>query len=192
MSARGLTGTALGTDNSPGTKLFAVTGHVRRPGVFEAPFGVTLRQVLRQFAGGMRAGSTFKMALVGGAAGTIVGPEHLDISLDFAAVRQGVSLGAGAILIMDQSASVLSLLGWLLHFFEVESCGKCTPCRAGTRRPDRSWIAFRPVLPERPTWTNSDGWPGCCVSTSLCGLGQSVAWPLESALANFPLEWNQA
>jgi NADH:ubiquinone oxidoreductase subunit F (NADH-binding)/NADH:ubiquinone oxidoreductase subunit E len=176
---------SLGTANSPGTKLFTVTGHVNRPGVFEAPFGVTLRQIVEHFGGGMRAGSNFNLALTGGAAGTIVPASLLDVPLDYASGRQGVSLGSGAMLILDESASAVTLLGWLLRFFEAESCGKCTPCREGTREAR--------IIVERIA--DGQGRAGdvdelkrlarMLGAASFCGLGQSAAWPIESALRHF-------
>jgi NADH:ubiquinone oxidoreductase subunit F (NADH-binding) len=119
---------------TPGTKMYMLAGHVKHPGLFEAPFGLTLRQVIDEFGGGMRDGSTFHFALTGGAAGTIVPEALLDIPIDYASASKGVSLGAGAFLICDQSVTVTTVLRELLHFFAAESCGKCTPCRVGTRR----------------------------------------------------------
>ena len=181
---------SIGTPGSPGTKLFTVTGHVEQPGLFEAPMGITLRQVIGDFAGGMKRGSQFKMALTGGAAGTVVGQAALDVPLDFASDRKGVSLGAGSIFVCNESISVASLLGWLVHFFEAESCGKCTPCREGTRE-------LRLVLDRLRNghWCQSDIDELKRLSrmlrvTSFCGLGQSVAWPIDSALNHFPHEFS--
>ncbi|HLF25349.1 MAG TPA: NADH-quinone oxidoreductase subunit NuoF [Anaerolineae bacterium] len=180
---------SLGIANSPGVKLFSVFGHVRRPSVFEAPFGLTLRQIIDQFGGGMRPGSSFKMALTGGAAGTIVPAELLDVPLDFASARQGLALGSGAMFILDESASAVTLLYGLLHFFESESCGKCTPCREGTRQAR--------LIVERIA--NGQGRAGDVAelqrlanllrATAFCGLGQSVAMPLESTLEHFGHEF---
>ncbi len=175
-----------GTDTSSGTKLFTVTGHVETPGVFEAPFGLTLRQAIDQFGGGMKAGSTFKMALTGGAAGTIVGSSHLDTPLDFESSKRGVSLGCGALLVMDQTVSVLTLLGWLLDFFEAESCGKCTPCREGTQlaRQTVRRLAQAPI--EGNDKEQLSQLSNLLKLASLCGLGQSASVPIESAMRNFP------
>jgi NADH-quinone oxidoreductase subunit F len=182
---------SLGTAESPGTKVFTVTGCVNRPGVFEVPFGITLRQVIEQFGSGMRPGSQFKAALTGGAAGTLVPGSLLDVPIDFRSGEQGVTLGSGAILILDESVPVPTLLTWLLHFFEVESCGKCTPCREGTREVR--------LLCERIA--KGQGSPAEVAElkrlarlmnlTSLCGLGQSVAWPVESALRHFGEEFDR-
>ena len=180
---------SMGTSSSPGTKLFTVTGHVKQPGLFEAPFGITLRQAIDDFCGGMQDGSRFKMALTGGAAGTIVSEQSLDIPLDFAASDKGVSLGSGAILVCDESVPVIRLLGWLLRFFEVESCGKCTPCRDGTRevRQIVELVASSGARQEHVEQLQKLA--KMLRLTSLCGLGQSVAWPIDSALVNFPDEF---
>jgi NADH:ubiquinone oxidoreductase subunit F (NADH-binding) len=180
---------SMGTPNSPGVKLFSVFGHVKRPGAFEAPYGITLRQIIDQFGGGMRDGSTFKLALTGGAAGTIVPASMIDVPLDLASGRQGIALGSGAMFILDQSVSAMTLLYWLMHFFESESCGKCTPCREGTREAR--------IIVER--MANGKGRAGdvdelkrlaaMLRTASFCGLGQSVAMPIESALKHFGHEF---
>jgi NADH-quinone oxidoreductase subunit F len=180
---------SMGTASSPGTKLFTITGNVKRPGVFEVPFGITLRQVIEQFAGGMQNGSTFKMALTGGAAGTIVGSTALSVPLDFAAYKYGVSLGSGVLLVMDESVSVLKLLGWLLHFFEMESCGKCTPCREGTQAARQIIYRLENGEARRDDIKQLTHLSKMLRLTSLCGLGQSVAWPIDSALKSFPKEF---
>jgi NADH-quinone oxidoreductase subunit F len=180
---------SVGTAHSPGTKVFCLTGCVNRPGVFEAPLGVTLRQLVEQFGGGVKDGSRLKGVLAGGAAGMLVPPSLLDVPIDFASARQGVTLGSGGMFAFDESVSVPVLLTWLLHFFEVESCGKCTPCREGTREA-------RAVC-ERVA--GGEGGPDDVAAlrrlarqmnlTSLCGLGQSVAWPVESAMRHFGAEF---
>jgi NADH-quinone oxidoreductase subunit F len=175
----------LGTAHSPGTKVFCLTGCVNRPGVFEAPLGVTLRQLVEQFGGGVRDGSRLKGVLAGGAAGMLVPPALFDVPIDFASARQGVSLGSGGMFAFDESVPVPTLLTWLLRFFEAESCGKCTPCREGTREARAACEriaggAGRPddVAALRRLARQMD-------LTSLCGLGRSVAWPVESALRHF-------
>jgi NADH:ubiquinone oxidoreductase subunit F (NADH-binding) len=180
---------SMGTVNSPGVKLFSVFGHVKRACTFEVPYGITLRQIIDQFGGGMRDGAPFKMALTGGAAGTIVPASMLDVPLDFASGRQGIALGSGAMFILDGSVSAATLLHGLLHFFESESCGKCTPCREGTREAR--------LIVER--MANGQGHAGDVDElkrlanmlrvASFCGLGQSVAMPIESALKHFGHEF---
>jgi NADH:ubiquinone oxidoreductase subunit F (NADH-binding)/NADH:ubiquinone oxidoreductase subunit E len=179
--------TSIGDPRTPGTKLYTLLGHVKHPGVFEAPYGLTLRQAIEEFGGGMRPNSRFHFALTGGAAGTIVPESLLDIPMDYQSVRQGVSLGAGGILICDETVSPFALLRELLHFFEMESCGKCTPCRVGTRRArelmDRvlagnSSTEIREQLMQLSEVLEKD---------SFCGLGQSVAIPMKSAMKHFDM-----
>ncbi len=174
-------------DGRAGTKLYTLLGHVNNPGLFEAPFGLTLRQLIDDFGGGMKAGSTFNMALTGGAAGTIVNRDFLDIPIDYASAREhGIGLGAGAFLIADESMSPVDLLGELLHFFEVESCGKCTPCRIGTRRTRQLLDDMRAGNISAADADTLAQMADTLKYASFCGLGQSVAIPLQSALANFP------
>jgi NADH:ubiquinone oxidoreductase subunit F (NADH-binding)/NADH:ubiquinone oxidoreductase subunit E len=181
----------MGTANSPGVKVFTVFGHVRQPRAFEVPYGVTLREIVEKFGGGMLPGSNFKMALTGGAAGTIVPPALLDEPLDFYSTQRGVALGSGAMFILDESVSAVTLLAWLLHFFESESCGKCTPCREGTHEARR--IVERIAAGERRA---DDArrllqLARIMKSASFCGLGQSVAIPIESALQHFGREFGR-
>jgi NADH:ubiquinone oxidoreductase subunit F (NADH-binding)/NADH:ubiquinone oxidoreductase subunit E len=180
---------SFGTADSPGTKVFTVTGCVNRPGAFEAPLGVTLRQVIEQFGDGMRGGAPFKAALTGGAAGTVVSAALLDVPMDFGSAKQGVALGSGAMLILDESVSVPALLTWLLHFFEVESCGKCTPCRLGTREVRLVCERIAEGRGRTEDAAELQRLAGLMNATSLCGLGQSVAWPVESALRHFGREF---
>jgi NADP-reducing hydrogenase subunit HndC len=124
----------LSNYSTPGTKMYMVLGHVNNPGLFEAPFGLTLRQIIEEFGGGMLDGSEFKFALCGGAAGTIVDRPCWMSRSTSRPSQKGISLGAGSFLVCDQNVSPVAFLRELLHFFAVESCGKCTPCRVGTWR----------------------------------------------------------
>ncbi|HXG52703.1 MAG TPA: NADH-ubiquinone oxidoreductase-F iron-sulfur binding region domain-containing protein [candidate division Zixibacteria bacterium] len=179
-----------GTPGSPGTKIFALTGCIDRPGVFEAPLGITLRRIVEEFSGGLTAGSSFKAALTGGAAGSFVPASLMDVPIDFDSGKNGVMLGCGPIVVLDESVSIPDFLASLLGFFEKESCGKCTPCREGTREARR--------LSER--LARGGAAPGAIGElerlarqmhlTSLCGLGQSVALPVESAVRYFAAEFH--
>ena len=136
---------SLSNYSTPGTKMYMVLGHIKNPGLFEAPFGVTLRQIIDDFGGGMLDGSEFQFALCGGAAGTVVNESVLDVPIDFASSQKGVSLGAGSFMICDQSVSPVAFLREILHFFAAESCGKCTPCRVGTWRSHGNSDAIWPL-----------------------------------------------
>lgn len=183
---------SLSSYTTAGTKLYMVMGHVQNPGLFEAPFGLTLSQVINEYAGGMLPGSKFKFALTGGAAGTIVPESLLDMPMDYASGPKGVSLGAGAFLICDSSISIVAFLREELRFFAAESCGKCTPCRVGTHR------AFE-ILKQM---AEGNGQPGnvdelralsnVMLDSSFCGLGQAVPIPMNSALTQFANEFEQA
>jgi NADH:ubiquinone oxidoreductase subunit F (NADH-binding) len=176
----------------PGTKLYMLLGHINHPGLFEAPFGLTLRQIIDDFGGGMRLGSSFKFALTGGAAGTIVPQTLLDVPIDYASSAKGVSLGAGAFLICDQRVSPVAFLKELLHFFAAESCGKCTPCRVGTYRSHE--ILSRLVDGEGIAGDVAElnSLADVMFDSSFCGLGQSVPIPMRSALSHFSQVFKEA
>jgi NADH:ubiquinone oxidoreductase subunit F (NADH-binding) len=167
-------------------------GDVARPGLFEAPLGITLRQMIHDFGGGMRAGSAFHFALAGGAVGALVPAELLDVPIDHDSAARGVPLGSGGFLVCDRSVSPVKLLRELLSFFELESCGKCTPCRVGTREA-------RQVLDRFVAGTGTERGLECLSelarllqTMSLCGLGVSVANPIRSALTHFRDEFGSA
>lgn len=198
----------LSNDPTPGTKIYMVLGHVNKPGLFEAPFGLTLRQIIEDYGGGMKPGSHFNFALCGGAAGTIVPPALLDSHIDYSSGpvkgvtrdvpamekrwTQVISIGAGAFLIADQTISPLHFLRELMHFFAVESCGKCTPCRVGTWRS-------REVLTLLAAGKGKNGMTDELIQlanvmrdSSFCGLGQSASIPMLSALTHFEAEFAKA
>jgi NADH:ubiquinone oxidoreductase subunit F (NADH-binding) len=160
--------------------------------LFEAPFGLTLRQIIDEFGGGLIDGAKFNFALCGGAAGTVVNESLLDVPIDFTSSGKGISLGAGSFLICDQNVSPVAFLRELLHFFAAESCGKCTPCRVGT------WRSLE-ILDRMAV---GQGWKGdteelktlaaLMQESSFCGLGQSVGIPMMSTLKHFGGEFVQA
>ena len=123
----------IGPDKSPGPKLYCVSGHVRRPGVYEASMSVTLRQLINDYAGGVREGRTLKAVIPGGSSVPILMPDQLDTQASFDAIQKaGSLLGSAAIVVLDDTTCMVWLAENLLHFYRHESCGKCTPCREGT------------------------------------------------------------
>jgi NADH:ubiquinone oxidoreductase subunit F (NADH-binding)/NADH:ubiquinone oxidoreductase subunit E len=180
----------LSNNAAGGTKLYMLSGHVNHPGLFEAPFGLTLRQMIDDFGGGLLAGSKFHFALCGGAAGTIVDENLLDTPIDYSSAGKGISLGAGAFLICDERVSPVAMVRELLHFFSVESCGKCTPCREGTQHSLELLVrladgnGLKGDLEELITLAE------VMQVASFCGLGQSVHLPVKSALAHFANEFS--
>jgi NADH-quinone oxidoreductase subunit F len=177
---------SLGNPKTPGTKLYTLLGDVNRRGLFEAPLGLTLRQIIDTFGEGMQTGSSFRFALTGGAAGTLVPPSLLDVPIDYDSSSQGVALGSGGMLICDQSVSPLRMLRELIRFFEIESCGKCTPCRIGTHEARKMLdrlLAGEGLPSDRGRLMEL---ASLLRDTSLCGLGMSVAIPVQSAMQHFP------
>jgi len=177
---------SLGTQSSPGTKLYPLSGAVNIPGVVETEMGVTLRHIIFEFGGGMAEGTEFSVALVGGAAGVFLGEEMLDVPLEYDSLAErGAVLGSGAVLVLDKNCRVAPLLADILHFFAHESCGKCVPCRIGTAR----------LVELMERFTEGTGTEGeldlmfktaqVMRETSLCPLGQSCYPMLQSALNYF-------
>lgn len=176
----------IGTEKSPGPKLFCVSGDVTRPGVYEVPFGVTLRDLL-ELAGGVTAGKRLQAVLFGGAAGAFATSEQLDVRLTFEDLRAaGLPLGSGVVMVFDESRDMRDVLKRLGRFFAHESCGKCYPCQMGTQRQKE--ILDR-VFEGRPLPGDADrlrdvGWT--MTDASLCGLGQTAASAVLSAMQLWP------
>lgn len=179
----------LSNNPAGGTKIYMLHGHVNRPGLFEAPFGLTLRQLIDGFGEGLKPGSKFHFALCGGAAGTIVDDSMLDTPIDYASVGKGISLGAGAFLVCDDRVSPVATLRELMHFFELESCGKCTPCREGTRRAYELLVRLAEGGGRSGDLEELARLASVMQSVSFCGLGQSVHLPVTSALRFFNHEF---
>jgi NADH:ubiquinone oxidoreductase subunit F (NADH-binding) len=172
--------------------MYMILGHIRHPGLFEAPFGLTLRQIIEEYGGGMLPGSEFNFALTGGAAGTIVSEALMDIPIDYASGAKGVSLGAGAFLICDRRVSPVAFLREILHFFRVESCGKCTPCRVGTHRAHEILSRMAAGMGEPGDVDELYALAEVMFDSSFCGLGQSVPTPMRSALNQFNAAFKSA
>jgi len=174
-----------GTDGSTGMRLFCLSGCVERPGLYEAPFGVTLREVL-DMAGGVRAGHELRSILLGGAAGAFVGPDMLDLELSFEATREaGVTLGSGVIMVFDETVPLAPVLLRIAGFFRDESCGQCVPCRVGTVRQQEALLRLsndRPRGSVDDELALLDEIARGMRDASICGLGQTAANAIESAL----------
>ena len=164
------------------TKLYCLSGHVATSGLVEARLGLTLRQAI-EAAGGMAAGRAFHFALTGGAAGTFVGPEALDIPLTFTSARtDGVSLGSGALLVADDSVRLIDMMHNVMAFFARESCGHCFPCRHGTLRSAETLERLAHDQGESGDIAYLQGLAQNLAVASFCGLGQGAAIPLRSGL----------
>ena len=176
----------IGTEKSPGPKLFCVSGDVEKPGLYEVPFGVTLRELM-EMAGGVADNKNLQAVLFGGAAGAFATSAHLDVKMTFEDLRAaGLPLGSGVVMVFDESRDMRSVLKSLGHFFAHESCGKCYPCQMGTQRQkeilDR--IAEGKVLEGDLIRLQDVGWT--MTDASLCGLGQTAAGAVLSAIKLWP------
>ena len=177
---------SLGTEDTPGTKIYQIIGHVRTPQIVEAPVGMTLRELIDTYGGGLRDGRTFKMCQTGGASSGLVTAAALDVPMDFGSLAQaGGALGSGTMLVLDDTTCVVDFLKCVADFFAHESCGQCTPCREGT-----AW--FQDYLGG---FTRGKGSSGDVAflqrlavtmqDASLCPLGQTAPVPFLSALKHF-------
>ncbi|MCC6148453.1 MAG: NAD(P)H-dependent oxidoreductase subunit E [Anaerolineaceae bacterium] len=177
----------IGTEKSPGPKLFCMSGDVKRPGLYEVPFGVTFRHLLEDLAGGVRSGKQMRAALFGGAAGAFAAEEDLDVRLTFEDLRSaGLPLGSGVITVFDETRNMLDICLRLARFFAEESCGKCYPCQIGTQRQYE--ILQRVVRgdPLRDDFQRLQDLGQTMTDASLCGLGQTASLAISSAMRLWP------
>jgi NADH-quinone oxidoreductase subunit F len=182
----GLEYAKLGTAESTGTRLFCLSGCVEAPGVYEAEHGIKLRELIA-LAGGVRGGRELKAVLLGGAAGSFVGPDDLDLPLSFEGARAaGATIGSGVVMLFDDTVNLAEIVLRIAAFFRDESCGQCVPCRVGTVRQEE---ALHRLVADRPIGSREDelrliGEIGQVMrDASICGLGQLAASAVESAIA---------
>ena len=183
---------SMGTEKSPGFKLFAVSGHVNRPGIFEAALGTTMSELL-DYAGGMRKGSKLKFWIPGGSSVPMLTPDHIDIPMtyeDLAAA--GTMLGTGTPMMFDHTTSVVKAVTRWLEFYKHESCGKCTPCREGTY-----WITgvlekFEHGKGKEEELEVINDVCGQIAGRSFCALGDAAATPFPGAMKYFADEFREA
>jgi NADH-quinone oxidoreductase subunit F len=183
---------SMGTEKSPGFKLFAVSGHVNRPGIFEAALGTTMSELL-DYAGGMRKGSKLKFWIPGGSSVPMLTPDHIDIPMtyeDLAAA--GTMLGTGTPMMFDHTTSVVKAVTRWLEFYKHESCGKCTPCREGTY-----WITgvlekFEHGKGKEEELEVISDVCGQIAGRSFCALGDAAATPFPGAMKYFADEFREA
>ncbi len=174
----------VGTEQSTGSKLFCVSGAVEQPGLYEVPFGTTLRELL-DLSGGISSGKRLKTVLLGGAAGSFVLPEHLDTPLTFEGTRAiNASLGSGVVMAFDENAEMRGIVLRIAAFFRNESCGQCVPCRVGTVRQEE--LLQRLVRDDAQPSAEAellDELAQVMRDASICGLGHTAANAVQSAVA---------
>jgi NADH:ubiquinone oxidoreductase subunit F (NADH-binding)/NAD-dependent dihydropyrimidine dehydrogenase PreA subunit len=179
-----------GTEDSRGTKTFALAGKINRTGLIEVPFGITLRQIVFEIGGGIPGGRQFKAIQTGGPSGGCIPASMLDLAVDYRGLAEaGAIIGSGGMIVMDEDACMVDMARYFSAFTEHESCGKCTPCRLGTRQ-------MHQILKDIAT---GKGKPGdtallreigeCMQLASLCGLGQTAPNPVLTTLRHFAGEY---
>jgi formate dehydrogenase beta subunit len=179
--------TSQGRNGRHGLRSYSVSGRVKEPGVKLAPAGITVRELIDEYCGGMADGHKFRAYLPGGASGGILPASMSDIPLDFGTLEKyGCFIGSAAVVILSDKDSVRGAALNLMRFFEDESCGQCTPCRVGTQKAA--------LLMERPVWNTAllDELSQAMRDASICGLGQAAANPLTSVIKYFPDEFKEA
>ncbi|MDF2538713.1 MAG: hypothetical protein K0S76_1734 [Herbinix sp.] len=180
----------IGPENSPGTKAFALTGNIENTGLIEVPMGTTLREVIFDIGGGMRDGKEFKAVQIGGPSGGCLTKEDLDLPLDFDSLKKaGAMIGSGGLVVMDENTCMVEVARFFMNFTQNESCGKCVPCREGTKR-------MLAILERIVEGKGEDGdiellleLADTISSTALCGLGKSAPFPIVSTIKHFREEY---
>ena len=181
---------SIGPENSPGTKAFALTGNIQNTGLIEVPMGTTLREIIFDIGGGMRDGAEFKAVQIGGPSGGCLTKEHLDLPLDFDSLQKvGAMIGSGGLVVMDDKTCMVEVARFFMNFTQNESCGKCVPCREGTKR-------MLEILERIVAGQGKDGDIDLLLelaetisATALCGLGKTAAQPVVSTIRYFRDEY---
>ena len=177
---------AIGTEGSAGTKTFALTGNVVNTGLVEVPMGTTLRKVIFDIGGGIPDGKRFKAVQIGGPSGGCLTEEHLDMPMDFDSLKKaGAIIGSGGLVVMDEDTCMVDVARFFMHFTQKESCGKCTPCREGTKR---MLEILERIVENEGTMEDLElleSLSDTITDTALCGLGQTACKPVMSTLKNF-------
>ena len=182
--------TSIGTEKSPGTKAFALTGNINNTGLIEVPMGTTLRQIIFDIGGGMRGDGEFKAVQIGGPSGACLTKEHLDLPLDFDNLKHAhAMIGSGGLVVMDDHTCMVEVARFFMHFTKNESCGKCVPCREGNKR-------MLEILERIVAGEGRDGdiellqeLAETISATALCGLGKTASSPVVSTIRNFRSEY---
>ena len=182
----------LGTPRQGGTRLFSVSGHVKRPGLYEAPAGVTLRELIEKYAEGVPAGRTLKAVIPGGISAKVLTAEEIDVSMDFdSLMAAGTMAGSGGVIVMDETTCMVEALQAAAKFFAHESCGQCSPCREGTgwihrimRRITGGGGRLRDLDDLLAIASDMEG-------KTICVFADAAAWPVQSYISKFRTEFEE-
>lgn len=183
---------AIGTEKSKGTKVFALAGKVNNVGLVEVPMGITLREIIYEIGGGIKDGKAFKAVQTGGPSGGVITEQDLDTPIDYESLKSiGSMMGSGGMIVMDEDNCMVSIAKFYLEFTKDESCGKCTPCRVGTKRMLEilERITEGEGVPE--DLDNLERLSNAIKDSALCGLGQTAPNPVLSTMNFFREEYEQ-
>ncbi|MDA3957400.1 NADH-quinone oxidoreductase subunit NuoF [Oceanispirochaeta sp.] len=182
----------IGTEKSKGTKVFALTGKIKNSGLVEVPMGTTLREIVFDIGGGIRGGKKFKAVQTGGPSGGVITEEFLDTPIDFDnLISIGSMMGSGGMIVMDEDDCIIDVTKFYLEFCVEESCGKCAPCRIGTKKLYEYLDRFTKGQGKMEDLKKMRDIGNAMKKASLCGLGQTAANPVLSTLKYFPEEYRQ-
>lgn len=180
---------SIGTEKSKGTKVFALAGKINNVGLVEVPMGITLREIIYDIGGGIQGGRKFKALQTGGPSGGVLTEEHLDTQIDYdSLLATGSMMGSGGMIVMDEKDNMVNIAKFYLEFTMDESCGRCTPCRIGTKR---MYELLNKVTSFKATMDDLDALKELAYivkESSLCGLGQTAPNPVISTMKYF---WNE-
>ncbi len=183
---------SIGTEKSKGTKVFAIAGDVKQTGLIEVPMGTTLREIIFEIAGGITADKKFKAVQIGGPSGGTIPEEYLDIKIDYESLKEvGAIVGSGGLIVMDEENCMVDVARFFLDFTQDESCGKCTPCRLGTKRMLE--ILERIIIGQGKEGDieKLEKLGKTIKETSLCGLGQTAPNPVLSTIRFYRDEYEE-
>jgi NADH-quinone oxidoreductase subunit F len=181
---------SIGPEKSPGTKAFALTGNIANTGLIEVPMGTTLRELIFDVGGGLRGDASFKAVQIGGPSGGCLTAEHLDLPMDFDSLKKaGAMIGSGGLVVMDEHTCMVEIARFFMNFTQNESCGKCVPCREGTKR-------MLAILERITAGNGEEGDLDLLMElaetiseTALCGLGKTAPFPVMSTIRSFRDEY---
>ncbi|MCE1247934.1 MAG: NADH-quinone oxidoreductase subunit NuoF [Firmicutes bacterium] len=191
----------IGTAGSKGTKVFALSGNIKNNGLVEVPMGITLREIIFDIAGGIAKEKKYKAVQIGGPSGGCIPEQHLDISIDYESLKQvGAMMGSGGLVVMDEDACMVDVARYFMDFIQKESCGKCIPCREGTKRLLEILTRITTSAKFMSEMERLERFGGIVYmnrlaqsikDTALCGLGQTAANPVLSTLKYFKDEYEE-
>ncbi len=183
---------AIGTPKSPGTKVFALAGKITNTGLVEVPMGMKLRQLVFEIGGGVPGGKQFKAAQTGGPSGGCIPVAHLDTPLDFDSLQSiGSIMGSGGLIVMDEDACMVDVARFFMDFCVDESCGKCPPCRIGTKQMLHMLTRITEGKASLEELARLEDLAGVIAAASLCGLGMTAPNPVRSTLQHFRAEYEK-